>query len=68
MVLTSGGASSALEGRDTLAKLVEEARERIAIIPGGSVRSANIEELRSTQASFYHSSALVDNRRVASAS
>jgi copper homeostasis protein len=66
-ILTSGGASSALEGRDTLAKLVETARGRIAIMPGGGVRSTNIEVLRRlTQAGFYHSSALVDNGRVAS--
>lgn len=36
-------------------------------MPGGGVRSKNIEELmRSTQASFYHSSALVEHEQVAS--
>lgn len=67
-ILTSGGASSAIDGRDTLVRLVKRARGRIAIMPGGGVRSTNIEELReSTQASLFHSSALVDNGRIASA-
>lgn len=67
MILTSGGVSSAIDGRDTLFKLVKRAQERIAIMPGGGVRSTNIEELReSTQASLFHSSALVDNGRIAS--
>jgi copper homeostasis protein len=66
-ILTSGVASSAVEGRDTLAKLVETAGGRIAIMPGGGVRSTNIERLRrSTKASFYHSSALVDDESVPS--
>lgn len=66
-VLTSGGASSASEGCNTLAKLVAAAGGRIAIMPGGGVRSTNVEELmRSTQTSFYHSSALVDHEQVAS--
>ena len=66
-ILTSGGASSAIERIDTLAKLVEAGRGRIQIMPGGGVRSTNIERLkRSTQASFFHSSALVDNKQVAS--
>jgi copper homeostasis protein len=66
-ILTSGGASSAIDGRDTLFKLVKRAQERIAIMPGGGVRSTNIEELReSTQASLFHSSALVDNGCIAS--
>jgi len=66
-ILTSGGEPSAMDGCETLAKLVQTAQGRIAIMPGGGVRSANIEGLRRlTQASFYHSSALVDNGGVAS--
>ena len=66
-ILTSGGASSAIDGRDTLFKLVKRAQERIAIIPGGGVRSTNFEELReSAQVSLFHSSALVDNGHIVS--
>ena len=66
-VLTSGGAPSAIEGRDVLAELVQMARGRIDVMPGGGVRSTNIDDLvTSTHASFYHSSALVDDEKIAS--
>lgn len=37
-VLTSGGAASAWEGRRVLRELVEAARGRILVVPGGGVR------------------------------
>ena len=39
-VLTSGQESSALEGLDTLAALVQQAGDRIAVMPGGGIRAA----------------------------
>ena len=54
-VLTSGGAPTALEGRNQLAVLVREANGRIAVMPGGGVRPENILELaRSTGAREFH--------------
>src|SRR5690349_18787601 len=44
-VLTSGGAPSAAEGAETLRALVEQARGRIAVMPGGGVRASNAAEL-----------------------
>ena len=40
-VLSSGGAPTAPEGADTLAALVQAARGRIAVMPGGGVDPAN---------------------------
>ena len=54
-VLTSGGAPTALEGRNHLAVLVREANRRIAVMPGGGVRPENILEIaRSTGAREFH--------------
>lgn len=59
-VLTSGTASTAMEGANVLQYLVTRAGNRISIMPGGSVRSGNIRELQSiTGASEFHSSAIV---------
>lgn len=59
-VLTSGGRSNAVEGKEVLARLVERARGRIEVIVGGGVRSANLEGLmRETGARTFHSSAVV---------
>lgn len=57
-VLTSGQKMSAMEGKDLLQKLVQQAGKRIIIMPGGGVRSHNIEALvTQTGASEYHTSA-----------
>ena len=40
-VLTSGGKPDAFEGRHVLRRLVERARGRIVILPGGGVRAHN---------------------------
>ena len=42
-VLTSGAARSAVDGVETLAKLVERAGERIIIMAGGSLNLLNLE-------------------------
>jgi copper homeostasis protein len=44
-VLTSGGAANALDGADELARLVEQAGDRILILAGGGVREANASEI-----------------------
>lgn len=64
-VLTSGGAVTAPQGTGTLAKLVQRSVGRIAIIPGGAVRSQNLELLRRlTGATCFHTSALSHNAGV----
>ncbi|PVH77139.1 hypothetical protein DL98DRAFT_517470 [Cadophora sp. DSE1049] len=66
-VLTSGGAASAFEGREVLARLVRQAAGRIEVIVGGGVRSTNLEALvRETGAQAYHSSAVIGEGDVAS--
>lgn len=58
-VLTSGGASTAMEGKAQLKKMVEQYANQIDIIVGGGVRSENITELQqSTNAKIFHSSAI----------
>ncbi|MCJ1442620.1 MAG: hypothetical protein MMC23_003117 [Stictis urceolatum] len=58
-VLTSGGAVNALSGVETIAALINQSDDRICIMPGGAVRSSNIEELRLTApAQLFHSSAV----------
>jgi copper homeostasis protein len=44
-VLTSAGAPTAVEGRAALARLVEQAGDRLTIMAGGRVRGANVCEL-----------------------
>ena len=66
-VLTSAGGKSAVEGKERLRRLVQQAGGRIDVIVGGGVRSINVEELkRDTGASCFHSSAIVDGGEVAS--
>jgi copper homeostasis protein len=57
-ILTSGQRSSAPEGTELLAKLVQQAGGRIAIMAGAGVRSNNIEALiDGTGATEFHTSA-----------
>ncbi|RYG24533.1 copper homeostasis protein CutC, partial [bacterium] len=44
-VLSSGGRSTALQGVETLRRLVEKADGRIEILPGGGVRPENVSEI-----------------------
>ncbi|EXJ76680.1 uncharacterized protein A1O5_01188 [Cladophialophora psammophila CBS 110553] len=65
-ILTSGGASRAIQRCDVLAQLVKQAGDRVVVMPGGGVRSTNIDELKEkTKALVYHSSALIAPQRVA---
>lgn len=61
-VLTSGQAENVVKGIDVLQALVEKAGGRIVVMPGGGLRSENIEYLdQKVNASFYHSSAIIDS-------
>lgn len=56
-VLTSGGAADALRGVEELKHLIERARGRITILPGGGVRSHNAQAIvAATGATELHSS------------
>ncbi len=60
-VLTSGQAPNVMDGVDQLAILVQSAKNRIVIMPGGGLRSSNIEFIQQkTKATFFHSSAIID--------
>lgn len=65
-ILTSGQEKNVVEGVDVLAALVKKANNRITIMPGGGLRSSNIDLLKQkTNAIFYHSSAIVDSGETA---
>lgn len=60
-VLTSGGVSSAMQGKEILKTLVEKFSGKIDILIGGAVRSNNIAELKKyTNGTHFHSSAIPD--------
>lgn len=44
-LLTSGGCETALLGADNILRLVEDAKGRIDILPGGGIRPENIDEI-----------------------
>ncbi|WP_157008125.1 copper homeostasis protein CutC [Agromyces laixinhei] len=44
-ILTSGGAPTAVDGADTLARLVARAGDRITILPAGGIRPHNAAEI-----------------------
>ncbi len=67
-ILTSGQKSNVMEGIDRVAQLIKTAGDRIFIMPGGGLRSGNIEYIQQqTRAVFYHSSAIIDGSGTASA-
>lgn len=67
-ILTSGQAQNVMEGINRLTELVTKANNRITIMPGGGLRSTNIETMQqNTKAIFYHSSAITDGSEMASA-
>ncbi|NNT70645.1 copper homeostasis protein CutC [Flavobacterium sp. IMCC34852] len=67
-ILTSGQAQNVTEGMNRLTELVSKANDRITIMPGGGLRSANIEVIQqNAKAIFYHSSAITDGSETASA-
>lgn len=65
-ILTSGQQPNVMEGINQLSELVSNANTRIIIMPGGGLRSTNIEVLQEqTKATFYHSSAITDGSETA---
>ena len=63
-ILTSGLCPTALAGAANISKLIAQAAGRIVIMPGGGVRSANIEEIAlKTDALEYHTSAITYNNQ-----
>lgn len=57
-ILTSGMEINALKGASLIAKLVEQAKGRISIMPGAGVRPDNLEQLIGlTRATEFHTSA-----------
>lgn len=67
-ILTSGTKKTALEGKESIKDLIQQANNRIIIMPGGGIRSSNIEELdRFVQANWYHSAAIIDGSNTANA-
>lgn len=59
-ILTSGLYPTALAGAENLSQLIKQAQNRIIIMPGSGVRSANIEQIKNlTRATEFHSSARI---------
>ncbi|KAM9804208.1 copper homeostasis protein cutC homolog [Neosynchiropus ocellatus] len=57
-VLTSGCDSSALEGLPVIKKLIEQAKSRIAVMPGGGITERNLQRiLEGSGAQEFHCSA-----------
>lgn len=60
-ILTSGLHKTATGGAATLSTLIDQAGDRIVIMPGGGVRSSNLKTLiDSTGAKEYHSSGIIN--------
>jgi copper homeostasis protein len=66
-ILTSGTFPNVMEGKEVLKQLVNQAKNRIEIMPGGGLRSTNISALNEiVKANWYHSSAITDGSEIAS--
>lgn len=58
-ILTSGARENALNGKENLRDMQDQFGGKIRIMPGGGIRSENIEQLKEfTQCQEYHSAAL----------
>lgn len=67
-ILTAGSTDSrgALAGISAIKTLVDKAKDRVSIIPGGGVRSDNVRTLcNNTGAKWYHSSGIVHDEELA---
>ncbi len=57
-ILTSGQVPNVINGKDLIKQLIEQADERIIIMPGSGLRSSNVVELKEfTGATEFHTSA-----------
>lgn len=60
-VLTAGGVGNAEEFTDMLSSLIQQAENKIVVMPGGGIRSTNLPALHAkVQAKAYHSAAIID--------
>jgi copper homeostasis protein len=60
-ILTSGGKRAAIDALDILSDLMQQAGDRIIIMPGCGLRSYNVASIATaTKASEYHSAARID--------
>lgn len=66
-LLTSGGAGNAIDNVPVLMKLAKQAGDRLVILPGGGVRSSNIETLKAIDTNEFHTSAITHVGEVADA-
>lgn len=67
-ILTSGGAKTAIAGKEKIKQLNDLADNRIMIVSGGGIRSSNINDLlENTKAEEFHSAALTDESELANA-
>lgn len=64
-VLTSGGKGNAIDNLENLKKLQAEYNRTLMIMPGGSIRSANISGLITSGCFEYHSAALTGTSELA---
>ena len=65
-ILTSGQMQNVVEGVNQLSSLVKKANNRIAIMPGGGLRSTNIDFIQQeTKAKWFHSSAITEGKEIA---
>lgn len=60
-VLTSGGKSNAHDGIAEIKRLQHLYGDKIIIMPGGGIRSGNIQQVMHTGCQEFHSSGLTDN-------
>ncbi len=61
-VLTSGGKTTAIEGKTVLKKMVDMAQEKIEILPAGSITDKNVNVLHQfIKAKSYHGKKIVGN-------
>jgi copper homeostasis protein len=67
-VLTSGGKVTAIEGAVQIASWQKKFGDKITIMPGGGIRSNNLQELmNATSCREFHSAALLSNSELADA-
>jgi copper homeostasis protein len=61
-ILTSGGKATALEGQETIRKMIEFSGEKITILVAGKVLDSNVEEIQKlTGANEFHGKKIVGN-------
>ena len=66
-ILTSGGATNAIEGKDEIDKISQQStieEKSISIIAGGGIRSANLDMFKKiNNLEWFHTSALTSNKK-----